>query len=141
MFQCLIALCWLSCLCGRQCFDVGALHCNCKCGFVLKVQMFWIDNLFAEVAQFEALLVSCCCGCSQILFVFKLLLSIMYVVRVLNVKVFQIGMFGFHWSLCAFQCSCHWVTTHAVCRMCLGLFGSYGSLFSKMLFVVLRLNF
>ena len=40
---------WLSCLCGRQCF-VGAIHCNCKCGCVLKVRMFWIDNLSGEVA-------------------------------------------------------------------------------------------
>ena len=66
----------------------------------------------------EHCLVSCWCGCSQILFVSEHSLLMMYVVRVLNLKVFQIGMLGFYWFLHFLECSCH--LGHDTCSLQMG---------------------
>ena len=50
---------------------------------------------------------------------------------------FKLGCWGSSGPCVLFQCSCHWVMTHAVCKMCLGFFGSYGLLFSIMMSVLL----
>ena len=50
---------------------------------------------------------------------------------------FKLGCWGSSGPCVLFQCSCHWVMTHAVRRVRLGLFDSDGLLFSTMLFVLL----
>ena len=51
-----------------------------------------LTSYFERLRSLEHWLVSCWCGCSQILFVSEHSLLMMYVVRVLNLKVFQTGM-------------------------------------------------
>ena len=92
--------------------------------------------IWKRLRSLERWLVSCWCGCSQILFVAEHALLMMYVVCVLNLNVFQIGMLGY-WFLIVFYCSCHSLMTRAVYRMCLGLLGSDGLLVAIMMFVLL----
>ena len=71
-------------------------------------------------------------------FVSEHLLSMLNVVCVSSIsKCFKLKCWASIGPCVLFRCSCHWVMTHAVCRVRLGLFGSDGLLFSIMLFVLL----